>query len=104
MSAASIMSQPTSPGTAMVGETAVATEDEEKRWQPVMTLPCDLSVDLELPGYKVSDLLKLGPGMILDSIWPVRKSVPLRVNGTVIGWGEFELAGEKLAVRVAGLA
>ena len=88
----------------MAGEAALAGEDEDKRWRPVMPLPCDLSVDLELPGYKVSDLLKLGPGTVLDSTWPVRKSVPLRVNGTVIGWSEFEIAGEKLAVRLTRLA
>jgi flagellar motor switch/type III secretory pathway protein FliN len=81
-----------------------ASEDEEKRWQPVLALPCELTVDLGLPGFKVSDLLKLGPGTVLGCLWPVRRDVPLRVNGNVIGWSEFEVVAEKLAVRLTELA
>jgi flagellar motor switch/type III secretory pathway protein FliN len=79
------------------------SDDEEKRWQPVLALPCELSVDLDLPGFKVSDLLKLGLGTVLGSAWPVKRDVPLRVNGHVIGWSEFELVGENLAVRLTRL-
>jgi flagellar motor switch/type III secretory pathway protein FliN len=107
VSAAVSMGQPASvvlekPGTG-AGEKEAA-ENEEKRWQPVLALPCQITIDLELPGFKVADLLKLGPGSVLATTWPVRKDVPLRVNGTLIGWSEFEVVGEKLAVRLTELA
>jgi flagellar motor switch/type III secretory pathway protein FliN len=91
-------------GANFAGTNASTNEEEEKRWQPVLALPCELTVDLELPGFKVSDLLKLGAGTVLGSVWPVRRDVPLRVNGTLIGWSEFEVVGKKLAVRLTELA
>jgi flagellar motor switch/type III secretory pathway protein FliN len=104
MSAGTSTGQPASPALAKVVEVPGANEDEEKRWQPAMGLPCDLTVDLELPGFKVSDLLKMGPGTVLGSVWAVRRDVPLRVNGKVIAWTEFEVVGDGLAVRVTELA
>jgi flagellar motor switch/type III secretory pathway protein FliN len=95
-----------SPSSAPVlvnPDAAGAHEDDEKRWQPVLALPCNLTVDLELPGFKVSDLLKMGPGTVLGSTWAVRRDVPLRVNGNVIGWSEFEVVGDTLAVRLTEL-
>jgi flagellar motor switch/type III secretory pathway protein FliN len=104
VAAAVSMGQPSLAAPEKSGAGTNAQEDEEKRWKPVLGLPCQLSIDLELPGFKVSDLLKLGPGSVLRSDWPVRKDVPLRVNGTLIGWSEFEVVGEKLAVRLTELA
>jgi flagellar motor switch/type III secretory pathway protein FliN len=91
------------PASDVAGVNAGINEDEEKRWQPVLALPCDLTVELEVPGFKVSDLLKMGPGSVLGCAWPVRRDVPLRVNGTVIGWSEFEVVGDTLAVRLTEL-
>jgi flagellar motor switch/type III secretory pathway protein FliN len=104
MSAAASTGQAVSPALVKAVEVSGANEDEEKRWQPAMGLPCDLTVDLELPGFKVSDLLTLGRGTVLGSTWAVRRDVPLRVNGNVIAWTEFEVVGDGLAVRVTELA
>jgi flagellar motor switch/type III secretory pathway protein FliN len=103
LSAATSMAPAPSPVLANP-HSAGAHEDDEKRWQPVLALPCNLTVELELPGFKVSDLLKMGPGTVLGSTWAVRRDVPLRVNGNVIGWSEFEVVGDTLAVRLTELA
>ena len=80
------------------------TAKAEARWEPVLTLPCCLSVDISLPGFKVSDFVRLRPGTIATSGWDVARDVPLRVNGVLIGWGELEEAGNRLAIRVTELA
>lgn len=103
MSAATSMAPSPSPVLANP-DAAGAYEDDEKRWQPALALSCNLTVDLELPGFKVSDLLRMGPGTVLGSTWGVRRDVPLRVNGNVIGWSEFEVVGDTLAVRLTELA
>jgi flagellar motor switch/type III secretory pathway protein FliN len=77
---------------------------EDRRWKPVLGLPCDLTVDLPLPEFTIADLLKLRTGSLIDSHWPVRKEVPLRLNGALIGWIEFEIMGDKLAARLTELA
>ncbi|MGA7216957.1 MAG: FliM/FliN family flagellar motor C-terminal domain-containing protein [Candidatus Sulfotelmatobacter sp.] len=78
--------------------------EDDARWKPALELPCDLLVDLPLPNFKVADLLKLRPGSVIDARWRVGRDVPLRLNGTLIGWIEFEVMGEKLAVRLTELA
>ncbi len=83
---------------------ATEAESEDPRWKPVLDLPCQLTVDLPLPNFKVADFLRLQPGSVMATGWRLTRDVPLRVNGTLIGWGEFEGAGNRLAVRVTELA
>jgi flagellar motor switch/type III secretory pathway protein FliN len=78
--------------------------EEDGRWKPVLGLPCELMVDLPLPGFRIADLLKLHTGSVIDAQWHVGHDVPLRLNGTLIGWIEFELMGNSLAVRLTELA
>jgi flagellar motor switch/type III secretory pathway protein FliN len=77
---------------------------EETRWQPLLGLHCRLTVDIALPSFKVSDFLGLHPGTVVNTGWDVTRDVPLRVNGILIGWGELEGAGNRLAVRITELA
>ena len=77
---------------------------EDARWEPVLRLPCRLSVDISLPSFKVSEFIPLSPGTVVNTGWGIVRDVPLRVNGILIGWGELEAAGTRLAVRVTELA
>jgi flagellar motor switch/type III secretory pathway protein FliN len=88
-------------GIASGGETADARDSaEEERWRPVLGLPCELTVELPLPDFKVSDFLKLRPAAVIDARWRLGRDVPLRLNGMLIGWVEFEVSGNRLAVRL----
>ncbi len=79
-------------------------EEEDARWRPVMGLPCRFTADLSLPNFKVADLLALRAGSVIRTDWEVARDVPLRVNGTLVAWGELEGAGTRLAVRLTELA
>ena len=68
-----------------------------------MMLACKLTVDMPLPGFCVRDILQLKPDFVVDSHWRLDIDVPLRVNGKLIACGEFEVAGNHLAVRVTEL-
>lgn len=80
------------------------SEAEELRWRPVMGLSCQLTVDLPVPNFKVSDFLALRPGSVLATDWRLASDIPLRINGTIIAWAEFEGGGSRLAVRLMELA
>jgi len=80
------------------------TSKEEVRWQPVLALPCLLSIDISLPSFRVSDFIRLNPGTVVNTGWGIARDVPLRANGILIGWGELEAEGSRLAVRVTELA
>ena len=79
-------------------------ESEDLRWKPVLGLPCQLTVDLPLPHFKVADFLALRAGSVIATNWHLAHDIPLRVNGTLVGWAEFEGAGSRLAVRLTELA
>jgi flagellar motor switch/type III secretory pathway protein FliN len=77
---------------------------DETRWRPLLGLPGQLTVDLPLPKFTVADLLQLAVGSVMRTGWQVTRDVPLRVNGSLIGWSEFEAVGNRLAVRLTELA
>jgi flagellar motor switch/type III secretory pathway protein FliN len=110
-SAARVVEKPSAPPGAEAGQASTKAEagsvsetEEDARWRPVLGLPCALLVALPLPGFKIADLFKLRPGSVINAHWMVVRDVPLRLNGTLIGWGEFEVVGNSLAVRLTELA
>jgi flagellar motor switch protein FliN/FliY len=57
-----------------------------------------------VPGFTVADLVHLERGRIIASRWTVGQDVPLRINGELIAWSEFEVVQNRLAVRLTELA
>lgn len=90
--------------TAAARQPEPASGENASSWAQVMRLPCDLTVDLHLPEFRIEELLSLDVQAVIDSHWPVANDVPLRVNGELIAWSEFEVVGNRLAVRVTELA
>jgi flagellar motor switch/type III secretory pathway protein FliN len=75
----------------------------EELWEEAAGLPCTISVDLGLRQFTVRSLLRLEPGVVLEADLASDADVPLIVNSQLIGWGEFEVVGERLAVRLTEL-
>jgi flagellar motor switch protein FliN/FliY len=92
-----------SPAVAPKPEPASRAEDPVA-WAHVGHLPCYLTVDLPVPKFTVGNLASLEKDSIVDSRWNVTQDVPLRANGELIALSEFEVLGDKLAVRVTELA
>jgi flagellar motor switch/type III secretory pathway protein FliN len=63
-------------------------------------LPCTLSLELPVVRFTVGDLLTLAPGSVVATGCHQTSDVPLRVNGLLIGWTEFEVIDDRLAVRI----
>jgi flagellar motor switch/type III secretory pathway protein FliN len=76
----------------------------EELWDEAGWLPCVLSVDLSLRQFTVRDLLRLETGDILESKNANGADVPVIVNTKLVGWAEFEVVGQRLAVRMTELA
>jgi len=70
----------------------------------VAWLPCTLTLDLPVVRFTVADLLALAKGSIVETAFHHTSDVPLRVNNLLIGWTEFEVVGDRLAVRVTDQA
>lgn len=63
-------------------------------------LPCSLTLELPVVRFTIADLLALKEGSIVETASHHTSDVPLRANGMLIGWTEFEVVGDRLAVRI----
>ncbi len=80
------------------------TELSEELWEEAALLPCLLSVDVPLMDFTVRDLLQLEAGSLVESSNVNGADVPVLVNHQLIGWAEFEVVGQRLAIRLTELA
>jgi len=74
------------------------------RWLYVEPLPCLVTIEISVSGFTVADLVHLERGRIIASRWTVGQDVPLRINGELIAWSEFEVVQNRMAVRLTELA
>jgi hypothetical protein len=58
----------------------------------------------EVIGFSVRGLLELAPGAVLETSCHQSMDIPLRVNGLLMAWTEFEVVGERLAARITDMA
>jgi flagellar motor switch/type III secretory pathway protein FliN len=63
-------------------------------------LPCTLALEVPVVRFTIGDLLALTEGSIVETACHHTSDVPLRVNKLLIGWTEFDVIGDRLAVRI----
>ena len=73
------------------------------KWDRVSRLSCELTVELAVSNFRVRDLGLLRAGRVLDSGWSLGREVPVLANGLRLAWGQFEVVGRNLAVRLSEL-
>ena len=66
-------------------------------------LPCTLALEVPVVKFTVGTLLGMGRGTLIESDWHQSTDIPLRVNGLLMAWTEFEVVGERLAARITDL-
>jgi len=62
-----------------------------------------VSVETAVVGLTVRDLFRLDRGSIVTTSQPSGANVPVHIAGSLVAWGEFQVFGDKLAVRLAEL-
>ncbi|WP_255484145.1 FliM/FliN family flagellar motor C-terminal domain-containing protein [Granulicella sp. 5B5] len=67
-------------------------------------LPCRLVLEIPVSHFTVRDLLNLKPDVLVETSFHQSSDLPLHVNGQLVGWTEFEVVGERLAVRLTDLS
>jgi flagellar motor switch protein FliN/FliY len=78
--------------------------EEHRAWPMIGRLPVLLSVPIPLRGFKVRELLNLRCGQTIASTWAVTEDIPLQTGALPICWGEFEVVGQRIAIRLTRLA
>jgi flagellar motor switch/type III secretory pathway protein FliN len=90
---------------AATGSYAVADETPKDREPAELLpwLPCTLALEVPIVKFTIGTLLALTPGALVESAWHQSTDIPLRVNGLLMAWTEFEVVGERLAARITDL-
>ena len=73
-------------------------------WESIARIPLRLTAGVPLPRLKVKDLVGLSEGSIVESLWTSGTDVPLKCGTVQLGWAEFEVVEQRLAVRITRLA
>ena len=66
----------------------------------VLWLPCTLVVEAPVVHFTVGSLLRLEVGSIVEAAAHHNEDLSLQVNGQLVALTEFEVVGDKLAVRL----
>lgn len=86
------------------GLSALAVPPARRPVEALPWLPCTLALDVPVLRFSVRSLLELQAGDILETSCHQSMDIPLRVNGLLMAWTEFEVVGERLAARITDLA
>jgi flagellar motor switch/type III secretory pathway protein FliN len=86
--------------TALMVPKQILVPVADEVWNDAGWLPCLISVDLPLARFTVRYLLRLDVGAILETKNAEGADVPVLVNAQLIGWAEFEIVGQRIAVRM----
>jgi len=93
-----VVQEPNSNSSQLIGaETPQGVPDplDSLPW-----LPFTLSVEIPVVRFTVGDLLGLRTGSIVETGCHQTGDLPLRASGQLIGWTEFEVVGDRPAVRI----
>jgi flagellar motor switch protein FliM len=88
--------QPTAYGMAQI--------EQHHAWPMLSELMMTLESGIALREFRVRDLLQLEVGQIVESMCPDTDDVPVKVGHVQLGWSEFEVVEQRLAVRLTRLA
>jgi len=73
-------------------------------WPEMLRVRATLSVEVSIKHLTVRELYCLDVGSVVASGAASGENVPLLAGGRLIAWGEFQVIGDLLALRIAELA
>ncbi len=76
--------------------------EEHPYWETLSQLRVTLRAGVGLR-FKVRDLLALKEGQVFESLSPATDDVPVKVGQAQLGWSEFEVVQQRMALRLTRL-
>lgn len=77
--------------------------EEHPLWALLSRMTVVAMAGIPLRGFKIGDLLRLKPGELIESDWQHTEDVPVRAGRIQVAWSEFEVADQRLMVRLTRL-
>jgi flagellar motor switch/type III secretory pathway protein FliN len=73
-------------------------------WGELLLVAAVVTVEVPVAKLTVREVFRLHIGSVLAASQLSGAHVPLVIGGKLLAWGEFQVAGEHLALRIAELA
>lgn len=77
--------------------------EEHSAWPVLSRLAITMTAEIPLRRFRIQDLLGLAEGQVFESVSSNTEDVPLRVGDVQLGWTEFEVVDQRIALRVTRL-
>jgi flagellar motor switch protein FliM len=77
--------------------------EEHPSWERLAQLRVTMRVGAALNHFKVRDLLAMKVGQVFESGLPATEDVPVMVGKVQLGWSEFEVLQQRMALRLTRL-
>jgi len=77
--------------------------EEHPSWETLSQMRITMRAGVALDRFRVRDLLTLKVGQIFESVSPETEDVPLMIGQVQLGWSEFEIAEQRMGLRLTRL-
>jgi flagellar motor switch/type III secretory pathway protein FliN len=77
--------------------------EEHACWKTLEQVQVTIRACVEISHFRVGDLLTLKKGQVFTSLAPAAEDVSVRVGHVQLGWSEFEVLDQKMALRLTRL-
>jgi flagellar motor switch protein FliM len=77
--------------------------EEHPSWETLAQLRVTMRAGVALNRFRVRDLLAMKVGQVFESLSPATEDVPVRVGQVQVGWSEFEVLEQRMALRLTRL-
>jgi len=77
--------------------------EEHPAWEALSQMKMRIRAEVPLHRFRVRDLLALAEGQVFETLSPDTEDVPIKIGSVQLGWSEFEVVDQRMALRVTRL-
>lgn len=77
--------------------------EEHRAWEILAQMRITLRVGVSLHRFTVRNLLALAEGQVFETLAPDTEDVPVKIGQVQMGWSEFEVVEQRMALRLTRL-
>ena len=77
--------------------------EEHPSWETLAQLRVTIRAGVALNRFRVRDLLTIKEGQVFETVSPATEDVPVKVGRVQLGWSEFEVAQQRMSLRLTRL-
>jgi flagellar motor switch/type III secretory pathway protein FliN len=97
-------SAPSAPTITAASALVARPVETASDWGELLLVATVVTVEVPIARLTVRELFRLHAGSVVAALQFSGAHVPVVIGGKVLAWGEFQVVGEHLALRIAELA